>query len=119
MICTMSKTDYFNILFVGYMPDELKEGVLYVSMRGRIVIHLCACGCGEKVVTPISPNEWRLTYDGESMSLYPSIGNWDLPCKSHYFIRNNHSIFVPDIKETRVSKKRTKIKKKFFHFWKK
>lgn len=52
-------------------------------------MHLCACGCRTKVVTPISSTEWRLIYDGESVSLYPSIGNWQFPCQSHYWIRRN------------------------------
>ena len=45
----MEKIDNYEIQFVGYMPDEFKQGVLYISMRGKIVIHLCACGCGEKL----------------------------------------------------------------------
>lgn len=30
-----------------------------------------------------------LTYDGETVSLSPSIGNWNFPCRSHYIIRHN------------------------------
>ncbi|MEZ4720484.1 MAG: DUF6527 family protein [Flavobacteriales bacterium] len=51
--------------------------------------HLCACGCGEKVVTPFGRQFWKLTYDGESVSLRPSIGNWSYQCRSHYWIKNN------------------------------
>ena len=40
----------------------------------------------EGVVTPLRPTDWQLTYDGESVSLYPSIGNWSFPCQSHYWI---------------------------------
>ncbi len=112
----MEKIDTYEVQFAGYMPDEFKQGILYVSMRGKIVIHLCACGCGEKVVTPISPNDWKLTFDGETISLYPSIGNWDFPCKSHYFIRNNRSVFVPnwEVKTTPKKNKKSKKKKSFF-----
>lgn len=117
----MEKIDNYELQFVGYMPEEFKQGILYVSMRGKIVIHLCACGCGEKVVTPISPDDWKLTFDGETISLKPSIGNWDFPCKSHYFIRNNRSVFVQDWKGKPISgkKKKSNKKKKFFRFWKK
>jgi hypothetical protein len=38
------------------------------------------------VVTPLSPTFWRMTFDGETISLYPSIGNWNFPCRSHYWI---------------------------------
>lgn len=73
--------------FVEYMPDELKDGTLYVSMPFATVAHKCCCGCGKEVVTPLSPTDWKLIYDGRSVTLDPSIGNWSLPCKSHYWIR--------------------------------
>ena len=37
-------------------------------------------------MTPLGPAEWRLTYDGRTVSLEPSIGNWSFPCRSHYWI---------------------------------
>ncbi len=72
--------------FVDHIPDKLDDGVLYVSIRFGTVVHNCACGCGQEVVTPLGPAEWRLTYDGRTVSLAPSIGNWSFPCKSHYWI---------------------------------
>ena len=62
---------------------------MYVSVRFRIASHNCFCGCGNEVVTNLSPRGWQLTYDGESISLYPSIGNWDFKCRSHYWITRN------------------------------
>lgn len=53
------------------------------------VVHKCCCGCGNEVVTPLSPADWQLIYDGRTISLYPSIGSWSLPCKSHYWITHN------------------------------
>lgn len=75
--------------FVEFMPQELNEGVLYISMEYATVIHLCACGCGYKVVTPLSPDDWNLTFNGESVSLSPSIGNWNFECRSHYWVIRN------------------------------
>jgi Family of unknown function (DUF6527) len=75
--------------FVDTMPAKLEDGILYVSIRFRIVSHNCCCGCGNEVVVNLSPAGWQLTFDGESISLSPSIGNWTLPCRSHYWIRNN------------------------------
>lgn len=74
--------------FVEFIPRELDEGTLYISMEFATASHRCFCGCGTEVVTPISPAGWRLTYDGENVTLYPSIGSWSLPCKSHYWIRD-------------------------------
>lgn len=76
--------------FVEQVPSSLEPGVLYVSIRYRTVVHLCACGCGNKVVTPIRPPRWHLTFDGETISLSPSVGSWQFPCRSHYWIDNNH-----------------------------
>ena len=75
--------------FVEYVPAELADGTLYISMEFATVVHLCACGCGYKVVTPLSPAEWQLGFDGETISLTPSIGNWQFPCRSHYWVSSN------------------------------
>ena len=73
--------------FVEFIPDNLLPEILYISIEHDIAIHLCACGCKNQVVTPLSPAEWSITYDGRSISMSPSIGNWNFECKSHYFIR--------------------------------
>lgn len=75
--------------FVDYMPHDPQEGVIYVSIRFRTVVHRCACGCGTKIATPLSPANWKLTYDGDSISMSPSVGGWGLPCRSHYWISSN------------------------------
>ena len=81
--------------FVKSVPETLEDNVLYVSVEYGSVIHKCACGCGMEVVTPLSPTDWKLTFDGRSISLYPSIGNWSFPCRSHYWIRNNRVEWAP------------------------
>ncbi|WP_081054733.1 DUF6527 family protein [Burkholderia vietnamiensis] len=78
--------------FVRNVPRELVPGILYVSMDYATVVHSCCCGCGEQVVTPLSPTDWKMTYDGASVSLSPSIGNWQLLCRSHYVIRQGRVI---------------------------
>lgn len=75
--------------FVELVPDVLEEGVLYISVEYCSAIHKCVCGCGNEVVTPLSPTDWKLIFDGKTVSLYPSIGNWNFQCKSHYWIENN------------------------------
>lgn len=71
--------------FVMSFPEQLEPGRLYVSARFSSAAHLCGCGCGHEVITPLSPSQWVLTFDG-TVSLRPSIGNWALPCQSHYVI---------------------------------
>jgi len=76
--------------FVEYIPSELEDGIIYVTIEFGTAVHRCCCGCGEEVVTPLSPTDWKLIYDGETVSLYPSVGNWSLPCESHYWIVENN-----------------------------
>src|ERR1700737_1109130 len=80
--------------FVEYIPAELKDGTLYISMGFATAAHRCFCGCGNEVVTPLSPTDWRLEFDG-SVSLHPSIGNWSFECRSHYWIRRNNVEWAP------------------------
>lgn len=75
--------------FVEFIPDDLKERTIYVSIRYATAAHRCCCGCGKEVVTPLSPTDWKLIFDGKTISLDPSIGNWSFECQSHYWIRNN------------------------------
>lgn len=70
-----------------YMPMELEQGVLYVSEEFETAAHLCACGCGSKIRTPLGPTEWSFEETPAGPSLSPSIGNWQQPCQSHYWIR--------------------------------
>lgn len=79
----------FEHRFVESAPQTLEQGVLYVSIRHKSVLHLCACGCGQEVVTPLAPHRWQMTFNGETVSLEPSVGNSSLPCRSHYFITDN------------------------------
>jgi hypothetical protein len=73
--------------FVDAFPERLTPGMLYVSLEYGSAAHSCCCGCGEEVVTPITPTDWNITYDGETVTLHPSVGSWTLPCRSHYVIR--------------------------------
>lgn len=92
--------------FVEFMPDKIQEGVVYISPEFCSVIHLCACGCGEEVNTPLSPTGWKLIYDGKNITLDPSIGNWSFKCRSHYWIRNSEVIWAENWSDTQVNKKR-------------
>lgn len=75
--------------FVDFIPDDLKEGVIYVCVQYATLAHKCCCGCGKEVVTPLSPTDWKLIFDGKTITLDPSIGNWSFECQSHYWIRGN------------------------------
>ena len=78
-----------GVAFAANIPRDLDDGVLYVSMENATAIHRCMCGCGSEVVTPFARRSWKLSYDGTGVSLWPSIGNGALPCRSHYVIRDS------------------------------
>lgn len=94
--------------FVEFVPAELEEGTLYVSIPYCTVVHRCACSCGHKVVTPISPADWQLTFDGEAITLFPSIGNWGFPCRSHYWVTSNAIRWAPPWTDNQIARGRAR-----------
>lgn len=92
--------------FVEFIPDDLKERTLYISITYRTAVHKCCCGCGREVVTPLSPTAWQLIFDGKTVSLYPSIGSWSLPCQSHYFITKNKLVWAPKWTKKQIARGR-------------
>jgi hypothetical protein len=96
----------FKHEFVQFIPEELQEGTIYVSIRFATVAHLCACGCEIKVVTPLKPTDWKLTFDGKTVTLNPSIGNWSFPCRSHYWVRNSQVQWADDWSDARIEANR-------------
>jgi Family of unknown function (DUF6527) len=103
--------------FVEFIPDDLKEQTLYISITYCTVAHKCCCGCGREVVTPLSPTAWHLIFDGKTVSLYPSIGSWSLPCQSHYFIKKNRVIWAPKWTKRQIERGRaqeTKARERYY-----
>ena len=100
---------------VEIIPDAVEDEVLYISLKYCTAIHKCACGCGNEVVTPISPMDWKLIFDGKTVSLSPSIGNWSFNCQSHYWIKRNEIVYArewdkEEIQFGRINDKKRKAK---------
>ncbi len=78
-------------IYLEYIPRELEEGKIYISKEYGVAIHLCACGCVEKTVTPLGKGGWTLTENEDKITLRPSIGNWtgENPYHAHYYITDN------------------------------
>lgn len=102
--------------FVEFFPKALEPGVLYVSMEYATTAHQCACGCGEKVVLPLHPTDWWLTFDGKTITMRPSVGNWGFPCKSHYLITSNRIVWAGDWDEKQIAsgRLRDQVRRKTF-----
>jgi hypothetical protein len=100
--------------FVEFIPEILEDNTLYISIEYRTASHNCVCGCGNRVVTPITPNDWKLIFNGKTVSLSPSIGNWNFDCKSHYWIENNKIKFASKWSDEKIGdgRKADAVKKK-------
>ena len=98
--------------FVEIIPDTIEDGVLYISLKYCTAIHKCVCGCGNEVVTPISPTDWKLIFDGKTVSLSPSIGNWSFNCQSHYWIKRNKIVYAREWDKEEIQFGRTNDEKR-------
>ena len=87
---------------VEFIPEQLEDGVLYISQRYGTAIHRCCCGCGSEVVTPLGPASWTLEIVNGGITLHPSIGNWSLPCRSHYLIRQSKVVWARDMSREEI-----------------
>ncbi|UDN21812.1 DUF6527 family protein [Aeromonas veronii] len=97
--------------FVRNVPRELEPGILYISMDYATAVHSCCCGCGDRVVTPFTPTDWRMTFDGESISLQPSVGNWNQKCRSHYIIQRGRVLESGPWSQGQIEAERLRDKK--------
>jgi len=102
----MSRIEGITPRYVEFIPAALESGVLYISRKYKTATHLCCCGCGNKVVTPLKPGGWQLTDKAGEITLYPSIGSWNLPCQSHYWIRTNRVVLAPKWSKTQIEASR-------------
>jgi hypothetical protein len=113
----MNRPTKIKYEFVDFIPNELEEETVYISIPYATSRHLCLCGCGHQVILPIAPHEWQLSFDGETVSFYPSVGNWSFDCRSHYWIENDKVIWDRPMSRLQIQAVRDKdkqIKKKVY-----
>lgn len=94
--------------YVDYIPEQLQDGQLYICEHYKTVAHKCCCGCGEEVITPLSPAEWSIRQEGNTVTLYPSIGNWSFKCQSHYWISKNQVIWAKAMSQQEIKRVRAR-----------
>lgn len=95
---------------VGSIPEVLKPNTLYVTTDADVAGHLCACGCGREVITPLSPTDWSVSFERRGATLYPSIGNWAFPCRSHYFISDGAVVWARNMSDKAIAQGRRRDK---------
>lgn len=101
----MRKTSITPV-FVDFIPDRLENGILYICGQYNTAAHKCCCGCGEEVITPLTPADWTIRKAGNIVSLTPSIGNWSFACKSHYFITENQVVWARGMSQWQIDRVR-------------
>lgn len=99
----MTRITRLDCQHTEFIPERLQPGVLYVSKRYSTASHLCCCGCGQEVVTPLKPSKWKLSEKGGTASLWPSIGNWSFPCQSHYIIRDGRIVWAKQFSKRQIA----------------
>jgi hypothetical protein len=102
----MASVKQLRTVLVDEIPENLEDGVLYVSEACHVALHNCACGCGMEVSTPLVPTEYELTLKDGRASLWPSIGNHDYPCSSHYVIERGRIVWAGAMSREAIEKGR-------------
>lgn len=94
--------------FIELVPPVLEDGVLYISQKYKTSLHKCCCGCGETVVLQLTPAHWQVSMQSGRVSVDPSVGNWGMRCKSHYWIQNNQVVWANSISTKQIAAVRAK-----------
>lgn len=85
-----------TVKYTKLIPKKLRNNTLYISNEYSTAVHLCACGCTNKVVTPFTSSDWSMIVNDEGVTLRPSIGNWYFSCQSHYWITDSRIQWIPE-----------------------
>ena len=103
---------FLRAQFVEFIPDNPQNGLLYISQKYGTATHRCCCGCSEEVVTPLGPTDWTLQVVHGAITLYPSIGNWSFPCRSHYWIRDGKVVWARSMTKQEIEYGRAQDQRK-------
>ncbi len=96
------RIDRLRPSFVTDIPECLEPGVLYMALEYDAMAHVCACGCGNEIATPIGPTDWNIAWNGVGLTVRPSVGNGSLPCRSHYLIDSSRVVWLPPMTDGEI-----------------
>ena len=74
--------------FVEFIPDELEQGTVYVSIRFATASHL-RLRLWKQGRDAYPPDRLDVAFRRQDHLLEPLNRNWSFPCQSHYYIRKN------------------------------
>lgn len=102
------RVDALRPAFVADVPEVLEPGVLYLALEYDAMVHLCACGCGNEVATPIGPTDWKIAWNGVGITVRPSVGNGALVCRSHYLIDDGRVRWCAPMSDREIAAERAR-----------
>jgi len=85
---TLKKIEIIPV-FVEFIPNTLKQDLIYISKEYKTSVHLRLCRCGNLSVTPLGKDGWDLIEKDRKVSFTLSILNTNCPNRSHYVITDN------------------------------
>ncbi|HBN08817.1 MAG TPA: hypothetical protein DD435_09255 [Cyanobacteria bacterium UBA8530] len=91
----------YLIKIVHRLPADLEDHVVYVSREYEVAALKCACGCGHRVNLLLDDGHKVEEQDGRA-HIWPSIGVWDAPCRSHFWIQNGEVLWAEQWSEGRI-----------------
>jgi hypothetical protein len=91
----------FRYIAVGKTPANLEPDAVYVNEDFELASLLCPCGCAHKI-TLLYPDGHTVDNDGGYATVSPSIGVWDAPCRSHFYITRGHVDWCPSWSDERI-----------------
>lgn len=72
----------------------MEDGVVYHTEEFELAGMLCACGCGHRI-TLLVPDSHQVLNDDGYATVSPSVGVFDAPCRSHFFIHAGEVEWLP------------------------
>ena len=86
-------------------PGRPPAGEFLISIKYGMGVLRCPCGCGNTMDVNIEPHRWSIKWDGEHISVCPSISSDWMGCRSHYWVRRNRIVWGYPISRTAEEKK--------------
>ena len=91
----------YRVERVHRLPEALAENVVYVSDEYELAALKCACGCGHRISLLLGDGHKVDEFEGLA-DISPSIGVWDSPCKSHFWVRNGKVLWAEEFSDAEI-----------------